>query len=54
MPIARREAEVLGEGSLAIVERAADLCPVSNALRGNVTIDVRTELEALIGVDRGA
>jgi osmotically inducible protein OsmC len=27
-----------------MVERAADLCPVSNALRGNVKIDVRTEL----------
>ena len=27
-----------------IVGQAADLCPVSNALRGNVTINVRTEL----------
>jgi hypothetical protein len=27
-----------------MVERARDLCPVSNALRGNVTIDVRSEL----------
>jgi osmotically inducible protein OsmC len=27
-----------------IVGQAADLCPVSNALRGNVTIDVRGEL----------
>jgi organic hydroperoxide reductase OsmC/OhrA len=25
-----------------IVERAADLCPVSNALRGNVEITVRS------------
>jgi osmotically inducible protein OsmC len=28
------------------VERAAGLCPVSNALRGNVEIDVRSELES--------
>jgi lipoyl-dependent peroxiredoxin len=27
-----------------MVGRAADLCPVSNALRGNVTINVRSEL----------
>jgi osmotically inducible protein OsmC len=27
-----------------MVGRAADLCPVSNALRGNVKIEVRTEL----------
>jgi osmotically inducible protein OsmC len=27
-----------------MVDRAADLCPVSDALRGNVKIDVRTEL----------
>jgi osmotically inducible protein OsmC len=27
-----------------IVGQAADLCPVSNALRGNVTINVRSEL----------
>ncbi len=27
------------------VERAADLCPVSNALRGNVDIRLRSELE---------
>ena len=27
------------------VERAGDLCPVSNALRGNVEISVRSELE---------
>ena len=27
-----------------MVERAADLCPVSNALRGNVKINVRSEL----------
>ena len=27
------------------VERAADLCPVSNALRGNVEISLRSELE---------
>ncbi|MGH2894603.1 MAG: OsmC family peroxiredoxin, partial [Solirubrobacteraceae bacterium] len=27
------------------VARAADLCPVSNALRGNVAIAVRSELE---------
>ena len=27
-----------------MVERAADLCPVSHALRGNVKIDVRSEL----------
>jgi len=27
------------------VERAAELCPVSNALRGNVEISVRSELE---------
>ena len=27
------------------VERAADLCPVSNALRGNVEINLRSELE---------
>ena len=27
------------------VERAADLCPVSNALRGNVEISMRSELE---------
>jgi osmotically inducible protein OsmC len=27
-----------------MVERAGDLCPVSNALRGNVKIDVRSEL----------
>jgi lipoyl-dependent peroxiredoxin len=27
------------------VARAADLCPVSNALRGNVDISVRSELE---------
>ncbi len=27
-----------------IVRRAADLCPISNALRGNVKINVRTEL----------
>ncbi len=27
------------------VERAADLCPVSNALRGNVTISLSSELE---------
>ena len=27
------------------VERAAGLCPVSNALRGNVEINVRSELE---------
>jgi osmotically inducible protein OsmC len=27
-----------------MVERAGDLCPVSNALRGNVRIDVRSEL----------
>jgi organic hydroperoxide reductase OsmC/OhrA len=25
-----------------MVERAADLCPVSNALRGNVAITVRS------------
>ncbi|HET6869265.1 MAG TPA: OsmC family peroxiredoxin [Solirubrobacteraceae bacterium] len=29
----------------AILERAAALCPVSNALRGNVEIDLRGELE---------
>ena len=29
-----------------IVGQAADLCPVSNALRGNVTINVRSELAA--------
>ena len=29
-----------------LVERAADLCPVSNALRGNVEINVRSELAA--------
>jgi lipoyl-dependent peroxiredoxin len=28
-----------------IIARAADLCPVSNALRGNVAIALRTELE---------
>jgi lipoyl-dependent peroxiredoxin len=27
------------------VDRAADLCPVSNALRGNVEISLRSELE---------
>ena len=27
-----------------MVGQAADLCPVSNALRGNVTINVRSEL----------
>jgi lipoyl-dependent peroxiredoxin len=27
-----------------LVGRAADLCPVSNALRGNVTVNVRSEL----------
>ncbi len=27
-----------------MVERAGDLCPVANALRGNVKIDVRSEL----------
>lgn len=27
-----------------VVERAADLCPVSNALRGNVEVEVRCEL----------
>ena len=61
MPIARREAEVLWEGPLArgtrtlksgsgvldqLVGRAGDLCPVSNALGGNVEISVRHELEA--------
>lgn len=30
----------------AAVDRARALCPVSNALRGNVEIDVRSELEA--------
>lgn len=35
----------LGAGGLEqLVERAADLCPVSNALRGNVEVDVRCEL----------
>jgi hypothetical protein len=29
-----------------MVERAGDLCPVSNALRGNVKIDVRSELSS--------
>jgi lipoyl-dependent peroxiredoxin len=29
-----------------VVGRAADLCPVSNALRGNVEINVRSELAA--------
>lgn len=33
-----------------IVERAADLCPVSNALRGNVEVDVRCDL---LGSHRG-
>jgi osmotically inducible protein OsmC len=28
-----------------MVARAADLCPVSNALRGDVTINVRSELQ---------
>ncbi len=28
------------------VERAAGLCPVSNALRGNVEITVQSELES--------
>ena len=28
-----------------IVERAGDLCPVSNALRGNVEISIRHELQ---------
>jgi osmotically inducible protein OsmC len=28
-----------------MVARAADLCPVSNALRGNVTINVRSDLQ---------
>jgi osmotically inducible protein OsmC len=32
-----------------IVGHAADLCPVSNALRGNVTINVRSEL--VLGVE---
>jgi organic hydroperoxide reductase OsmC/OhrA len=27
------------------IARAADLCPVSNALRGNVAIALRSELE---------
>jgi lipoyl-dependent peroxiredoxin len=32
-----------------MVGRAADLCPVSNALSGNVEINVRSELAATVG-----
>jgi osmotically inducible protein OsmC len=46
--------ELDAESFEQIVGRAADLCPVSNALRGNVTIDVLSELEPLTGVDRAA
>jgi lipoyl-dependent peroxiredoxin len=35
-----------------IVGQAADLCPVSNALRGNVTIDVRSELVPNVEITR--
>jgi osmotically inducible protein OsmC len=39
------QAPGLDAGALErIVGQAADLCPVSNALRGNVTITVRSEL----------
>jgi osmotically inducible protein OsmC len=41
----RAQVPGLDAGALErIVGQAADLCPVSNALRGNVTIDVRSEL----------
>src|SRR4051812_35139495 len=41
----RAEVPGLDAGVLKrIVGQAADLCPVSNALRGNVTINVRSEL----------
>jgi osmotically inducible protein OsmC len=41
----RAEVPGLDAGVLErIVGQAADLCPVSNALRGNVTINVRSEL----------
>jgi len=41
----RAQAPGLDAGVLdRIVGQAADLCPVSNALRGNVTINVRSEL----------
>jgi osmotically inducible protein OsmC len=33
-------------GFAQAVERAAALCPVSNALRGNVEISLQSELEA--------
>lgn len=43
----RAQAPGLDEGRLEqIVERAADLCAVSNALRGNVEVDVHCELVA--------
>ena len=41
----RAEVPELDAGVLELmVGQAADLCPVSNALRGNVTINVRSEL----------
>jgi osmotically inducible protein OsmC len=41
----RAEVPGLETGDLErMVERAGDLCPVANALRGNVKIDVRSEL----------
>jgi osmotically inducible protein OsmC len=36
-----------------IVGEAADLCPVSNALRGNVTINVRSELAPDVEITPG-
>jgi lipoyl-dependent peroxiredoxin len=43
--IVRAQVPGLDAGVLErIVGQAADLCPVSNALRGNVTIKVRSEL----------
>src|SRR5215218_11472234 len=41
----RAQVAMLDAGVLErMVGQAADLCPVSNALRGNVTINVRSEL----------
>jgi lipoyl-dependent peroxiredoxin len=41
----RAQVPGLGAGGLErIVGQAADLCPVSNALRGNVEVNVRSEL----------
>ncbi|HJS96974.1 MAG TPA: hypothetical protein VJ741_22085 [Solirubrobacteraceae bacterium] len=59
MPIATREAGIVWEGALTrvsvpelepagfelLIARAADLCPVSNALRGNAATATCSELE---------